>query len=138
MTPSNRQLDVLTLIQWQLEIIALAKCLLCDSFVNCPLSSCIMGVLSMCRVFSFFHCDCLSFCIVSYLLRNLRSCFHYNKLCLFQTIQISLQDIRCIKMCDDHCIAMYTTDPHNVDHPFLLKTQSEAEAREWVIFFFYT
>ena len=45
---------------------------------------------------------------------------------------MSLQDIRCIKMCDDHHLAIYTCDPDTSISPITLQTSSEAELGDWV------
>jgi hypothetical protein len=45
---------------------------------------------------------------------------------------VSLQEVRCIKMCDDHRLAVYTSDPDTSTSPIELTTSSEAELREWV------
>ncbi|KAL8561229.1 hypothetical protein ACOMHN_024485 [Nucella lapillus] len=49
-----------------------------------------------------------------------------------KVIQISLQEIRCIKMVDDHHLAIYTCDPDTSITPLTLQTSSEADLREWL------
>ncbi|XP_076458825.1 tectonin beta-propeller repeat-containing protein 1-like [Babylonia areolata] len=49
-----------------------------------------------------------------------------------KVIQMSLQEIRCIKMCDDHHLAIYTCDPDTSICPLMLQTSSEADLREWL------
>ena len=51
---------------------------------------------------------------------------------LWQVIQMSLQEIRCIKMCDDHHLAIYTCDADTSICPLTLQTSSEAELWDWV------
>ncbi|XP_070186393.1 tectonin beta-propeller repeat-containing protein 1-like [Littorina saxatilis] len=49
-----------------------------------------------------------------------------------KVIQMSLQEMRCVKVCDDHHLAIYTSDPDTSINPFTLETSSEAELRDWM------